>query len=193
MAELALTGGAAVRPQGYPAWPVHDERDGLLSYLRQMRLVMRLTAYGLTDDQARATPTVSALSVGGLIKHVAEVEEHWADFIVNGAGDQGPPDAAAMEKHANGFRMLPGETLQSILDRYEQVSSRTNDPRSAQQMTALLILPVTVVFVAQLMGLMIVGSAALLMGALACLLLNIVLLWVGVRVFERESILTRWR
>ena len=27
MAELALCGGAPVRPQGYPAWPVHDERD----------------------------------------------------------------------------------------------------------------------------------------------------------------------
>ena len=73
------------------------------------------------------------------------------------------------------------------------VSSRTNDPRSAQQMTALLILPVTVVFVAQLMGLFIVGHGALLLGALACLLLNVVLLWIGVRVFERESILTRWR
>jgi dTDP-4-amino-4,6-dideoxygalactose transaminase len=27
MAELALCGGAPVRPKGYPAWPVHDERD----------------------------------------------------------------------------------------------------------------------------------------------------------------------
>jgi ABC-2 type transport system permease protein len=73
------------------------------------------------------------------------------------------------------------------------VSSRTNDARSAQQMTALLILPVTVVFVAQMMGLLIVGPGALLLGSLACLILNGVLVWVGVRVFERESILTRWR
>jgi dTDP-4-amino-4,6-dideoxygalactose transaminase len=27
MAELAIAGGAPVRPQGYPAWPVWDERD----------------------------------------------------------------------------------------------------------------------------------------------------------------------
>ncbi len=73
------------------------------------------------------------------------------------------------------------------------VSSRTSDPRSAQQLTALLILPVTVVFVAQLMGLLIVGPRAILLGALGCLILNAVLAWVGVRVFERESILTRWR
>ena len=73
------------------------------------------------------------------------------------------------------------------------VSSRTNDPRSAQQLTALLILPVTVIFVAQLMGLMIVGTGAILGGALACLVLNAMLLAAGVRVFQRETILTRWR
>ena len=27
MAELAIRGGTSVRPQGYPSWPVHDERD----------------------------------------------------------------------------------------------------------------------------------------------------------------------
>ena len=73
------------------------------------------------------------------------------------------------------------------------VSSRTNDPRSAQQLTALLILPVTILFVAQLMGLVIVGTGAILAGALGCVVLNVVLLAVGVRVFQRETILTRWR
>ena len=73
------------------------------------------------------------------------------------------------------------------------VSSRTNDPRSAQQLTALLILPVTVIFVAQLMGLMIVEVRTILIAALACVVLNGMLAVVGVRVFHRESILTRWR
>jgi ABC-2 type transport system permease protein len=73
------------------------------------------------------------------------------------------------------------------------VSSRANDPRSAQQITGLLILPVTAVFVAQLMGLFIVGTAALLLGAVGCLILNGILLWVGVQVFQREVILTRWK
>jgi dTDP-4-amino-4,6-dideoxygalactose transaminase len=27
MAELAINGGTPVRPQGYPAWPVWDERE----------------------------------------------------------------------------------------------------------------------------------------------------------------------
>jgi ABC-2 type transport system permease protein len=73
------------------------------------------------------------------------------------------------------------------------VSSRSNDPRAAQQITGLLILPITAAFVAQLMGLVVVGVSAMLLGALGCLLLNAVLLWVGVQVFQRESILTRWK
>jgi hypothetical protein len=49
------------------------------------------------------------------------------------------------------------------------------------------------VFVAQLMGLISVGMPTLLLGAVGLLLLNSLLLLVGVRVFERETILTRWR
>ncbi|HWI19871.1 MAG TPA: hypothetical protein VNT81_19090, partial [Vicinamibacterales bacterium] len=73
------------------------------------------------------------------------------------------------------------------------VSSRASDPRSAQQIAGLLILPITAVFVAQLVGVVVVGVTAMLLGALGCAALNAVLLWVGVRVFQRETILTRWK
>lgn len=73
------------------------------------------------------------------------------------------------------------------------VSSRSNDPRSAQQITGLLILPITIVFVAQLMGAFVVGPTAMLLGSLGCAFLDVILLWIGVQVFQRESILTRWR
>ena len=73
------------------------------------------------------------------------------------------------------------------------VSSRANDPRSAQQLTGLLILPLTAVFVAQLMGAFVVGPAAMLLTSAGCVVLNAILMWVGVRVFQRETILTRWR
>lgn len=73
------------------------------------------------------------------------------------------------------------------------VSSRANDPRSAQQVTSLLILPITIVFIAQLMGAFVIAAPALLLAAAALLVLNAALHWVGVRVFDRENILTRWR
>jgi ABC-2 type transport system permease protein len=73
------------------------------------------------------------------------------------------------------------------------VSSRASDPRSAQQLTSLLILPITVVFIAQLVGAFVIGTGALLAGALGLALLNAILLVIGVKVFDRETILTRWR
>ena len=55
--------------------PVTSEAEGLLAYLRQQRAGLANAAFGLTDDQLRATPTVSALSVGGLLKHAAHTEQ----------------------------------------------------------------------------------------------------------------------
>ena len=73
------------------------------------------------------------------------------------------------------------------------VSSRANDPRSAQQLTSLLILPITVVFVAQLMGAFVIAAPGLLLAAIALLAVNGLLLLAGRRIFERETVLTRWK
>jgi uncharacterized damage-inducible protein DinB len=99
---------------------VADEREGLLVFLAQQRLVLRFTAHGLTDDQARATPTASQLSVGGLIKHLASVERSWMDAVA-----QRDQDRSADDHHA-GFRLGPGETLASVLGRYDQAAKETD-------------------------------------------------------------------
>ena len=48
------------------------------------RHFLRHTTRDLTDEQARQRTTVSALTLGGLIKHVTAVERNWASFIVHG-------------------------------------------------------------------------------------------------------------
>jgi ABC-2 type transport system permease protein len=73
------------------------------------------------------------------------------------------------------------------------ISSRVNDPRSAQQLGGLVVLPITGVFLAQIIGQYVLGIGALALAALALGALAVVLLWVGVRVFQRERILMRWR
>jgi uncharacterized damage-inducible protein DinB len=104
------------------------EQADLLQTLDTHREFLRTTVAGLTDEQAARNTTVSALSLGGLIKHVASTEAGWADFIVRGA------EAVAMDMseeaftaRANEFRMLPGETLVQLLDEYEAVAQRTNE------------------------------------------------------------------
>lgn len=73
------------------------------------------------------------------------------------------------------------------------VSARVNDPRTAQQFSAFLILPLTALFAVQFTGAMqmtIPLVFALLLGLLGIWLL---LVAAGVVLFDREAILTRWR
>src|ERR671916_239141 len=54
------------------------ERADILETLTVHRYFLRHTVQGLTDDQARERTTASELTLGGLIKHVADTEEKWA-------------------------------------------------------------------------------------------------------------------
>jgi ABC-2 type transport system permease protein len=73
------------------------------------------------------------------------------------------------------------------------VSSRVNDARSAQQIGALIILPISALLVAQLLGGVQLTMPLILLIAAGLALLNLVLLRVAVALFDRESILTRWK
>ena len=106
------------------------ERSDLLAMLAQHRQFLRYTTRDLTDEQARARTTVSELTLGGLIKHVTDVERGWARFIVDGPSALG--DASAMTeadwaKRANEFRLLDGETLAGVLDAYEATAAATTE------------------------------------------------------------------
>lgn len=73
------------------------------------------------------------------------------------------------------------------------ISSRVNDPRSAQQLGSLIVMPITFAFVAQLVGQYIWGLVPLLAVLVVLAAVNIGLLWAGVYVFRRETILMRWK
>ena len=104
------------------------ERADLLETLAAHRSFLIHTVQGLTDDQARERTTASELTLGGLIKHVADTEEKWAQFIVEGpAAMAAPSDPAGYEAWANGFRLLPDETLENVLSRYAEVAARTDE------------------------------------------------------------------
>lgn len=73
------------------------------------------------------------------------------------------------------------------------VSSRVNDPRTAQQIGAVILIPVIGLVVAQSVGAFVVEAPAYLLLAAVMAVLSGVLIRVGVAVFGRESILTRWK
>ncbi|MBL7261836.1 DinB family protein [Paractinoplanes lichenicola] len=98
---------------------IDNEQQGLLAYLAQMRYVLRLTAYGLTDEQLRATPSASELSVGGLIKHCASTEAGWMGQV------RGEPQVLDYEAYANNFRLAEGESIDEVFARYDRVAEQT--------------------------------------------------------------------
>jgi ABC-2 type transport system permease protein len=73
------------------------------------------------------------------------------------------------------------------------VSSRVNDARSAQQIGALIILPITALLIAQLTGNVLLTSRALVLVVLVLIAVNAGLMRIGMALFDRESILTRWK
>ena len=103
-----------------------SEREDLIKSLDKHRNFLRQAAQGLTDEQAAARPTVSELCVGGLVKHVAYVEEGWARFMVEGASGLARDADDPIAAHAASFRMEPGETLASLLFAYDGVAAKTN-------------------------------------------------------------------
>ena len=73
------------------------------------------------------------------------------------------------------------------------ISSRVNDARTAQQFGVLIIIPLTGVLVAQFTGSLWLSATALGLAGLGLLVLWVLLALLSVAVFERESILTRWK
>jgi uncharacterized damage-inducible protein DinB len=98
---------------------VDTEREALTVYLAQQRDGLKYAAYGLTEEQIRMRPTVSALSVGGLLKHAAQTERSWAQIMV---GQTGMSDEDA---YLDTFSVGDDETLASLIADFDEVARQT--------------------------------------------------------------------
>ncbi|MCU7825372.1 DinB family protein [Kitasatospora sp. DSM 101779] len=104
--------------------PVTDERHALLAYLDQQRQCLRVTAHGLTDEQATSAPSASELSIAGLIKHAARCERGWMDLVLQ---RRRGPERAADEDDASDFVLGPRETLAGVLADYAAAAAETDE------------------------------------------------------------------
>ena len=73
------------------------------------------------------------------------------------------------------------------------VSSRVNDPRAAQQIGAVILLPIISITVIQTAGNFLIDFPTYVVAAAVTLLISLVGLRAGSYVFGRETILTRWK
>jgi hypothetical protein len=108
--------------------PADGERQTLIEFLAFNQNAFFSVAHGLTDEQARSTPSVSALSIGGLIKHAAGVQRGWAERAAC-APDFPPPDPRPIEEQMAEFQdqyvMRDDETLDDLLENLRNANAET--------------------------------------------------------------------
>jgi ABC-2 type transport system permease protein len=73
------------------------------------------------------------------------------------------------------------------------ISSRVNDARTAQQFSIFIVIPLTALLVAQFTGRMWLSATELVVISAALMVAWVLLAAASVVVFDRESVLTRWR
>ena len=101
--------------------PVTDERNALREFLAYHQSAYFAVSYGLTDEQARSSPSVSALSIGGLVKHATAMQHSWMTRVA-AAPDAPPKDTRPFEEIAREFGdqhvMGPDATLPGLLEAF---------------------------------------------------------------------------
>lgn len=73
------------------------------------------------------------------------------------------------------------------------ISSRVEDPRTAQQVSVVVVLPLVGLFIMQMAGLALMNLTILIGFVLAILVLDVLTVWFSSKMFGREEILTRWK
>ena len=73
------------------------------------------------------------------------------------------------------------------------ISSRVNDARAAEQLGSLVILPFMVLFLGVVSGFILLNAATFWVASGLIALVNVGLVYIGVKLFQRETILTRWK
>jgi ABC-2 type transport system permease protein len=109
----------------------------------------------------------------------------------------------AVSPHVRELVVTPGWVLAVLVDTpllaligvalIVVLSSRVNDPRTAQQISAVLVVPVLGLLFGQLAGVVVLGPGLALGIGVVLAIIAAVALWVATRLFQREVILTRWR
>jgi ABC-2 type transport system permease protein len=169
---------------------------------------VNIAAYAIVGEKTTrslepllATPiTTTELLVGkNLAAAIPAILATWVGFIIYAIG------VALIVRDANVISalinplwliavFLVGPLLAILSVNFSlMVSSRVNDPRVAEQVSTVIILPVLALFFGQISGLLLINNMIVIGMALLLVLVDIVMVYFSVKLFQRETILTRWK
>jgi uncharacterized damage-inducible protein DinB len=124
--------------------PVGGERQSLLEFLRYHQTAFLAVSHGLTDEQARRTPTVSSLSIGGLIKHVTVVEYAWMRQVTVASERllNDPWSLVGMMSHREEQHLMrDDESLAELIAAFEAQNAETFRAFSDADLDATIVVP----------------------------------------------------
>ncbi len=180
----------------------------LLFMMMPLIIPVNIAAYSIVGEKTTrslepllATPITTAELLAGknLAAVIPAVVATWAGFLVYAIGatiivQNRIVIAALLDPMWLASVFLVGPLLAVLSVNFSiMVSSRVNDPRVAEQLSTIVILPLLGVFFGQIAGLFFVNSSLVFATAVFLFLLDILMVYLAVRLFQRENILTRWK
>ncbi|MGB3301849.1 DUF664 domain-containing protein [Gordonia sp. (in: high G+C Gram-positive bacteria)] len=104
--------------------PARDnELTGLINYADQQLAAIRASSFGLTEQQARLTPCRSALSIGGIIKHITR-GMRGASAQLRGVAHEFVLDDATYAEFMASFALTDEETAAGALAAFDEARSQ---------------------------------------------------------------------
>lgn len=110
------------------------ETETLLGFLQFLRETVVLKCSGLSEEQMRATPTVSSMTLLGMVKHLTIVERYWFQGVFLDAD----VDLPWSEEDPNGdWRTNDGDTTEAALAAYVDQCSQSDQIVNSYDMDEL--------------------------------------------------------
>jgi hypothetical protein len=100
-----------------------DEREVLLRMLADQRRAVMNAVHGLSEEQARSTPSASQLSLSAVIKHLIQGERTAVVVRIGRRDAETDPQGEWMA----GFQVADDETVPVLLDRWADVARATDE------------------------------------------------------------------
>ncbi|MBT0566328.1 DinB family protein [Williamsia sp. CHRR-6] len=104
---------------------VPRERETLIEIYGEQRRNFLWTLKDISEDDARRVSTVSKLTLGGLVKHLTNLERYWIATVL-----ENDPDATfemTLDTLDDAYTLLDGESLEFWLGEYRDQARLTDE------------------------------------------------------------------
>ena len=180
----------------------------LLFMLTPLIVPVNIAAYSVVGEKTTrslepllATPisTLELLTGKNLAAVIPAVLATWGGFIIFAAGTgiivQSADVTRALLSPVWLFAVIVIGPLLALLsvNFALMISSRVTDPRAAEQISAVIIVPILLVFFGQIAGLFYINASLVIGTAIVLLVIDAIMIYLAERVYQRETILTRWK